>query len=156
MIMRLVLEEKVHLDTNPADVLDDMALLHVLRIAAKAIENVVVIQTADMRNLRKSLPDRRLVEVGRVIVEVSMRDILIHLGRPRCVLAVLFAAHLSPLSESRYVFPQSVCVDLTTQAELSVEATTFLMLEQDVLPHRSDTTKLRAIVGTDVDSEVVT
>jgi hypothetical protein len=151
-----MLEEEVHLNTYPADILDDMTLLHVLRIASKAIEDIMVIQTADMRDLRESLSDRRLIKVGRVVVEVGMCDILIHLGSPLCVLPVFFAAHLRPLSESRDIFPQPVCIDLAAQAELSVKPTTLLVFEKDILPHRSNAAKLRTIVGTDVDSKVVT
>jgi len=153
---RVVLEEEIHLNTNPANILDDMALLHVLRIASEAVEDVVVVQTTDMRNLRESLTDRRLVEVRRVVMEVSMRDVLVHLSSPLRILPVLLAAHLSPLSESRYVLPQPVRVDLAAQPDLRVEATAFLMFEEDVLPHRSNTAELRTVVGTDVDSEVVT
>jgi hypothetical protein len=59
----VVLEEKVHLNTNPPDILDHMALLHVLGVAAEAIENVVIVQTANLRDLCKSLSDSWLIEM---------------------------------------------------------------------------------------------
>ena len=47
---RMMLEKEVHINTNPADISEHMAALHVIGIATPAVEDVVVVETADLRN----------------------------------------------------------------------------------------------------------
>ena len=84
-----------------------------------------------------------------------MGDIFVHLSGPLRILPVLLAAHLRPLPEGWDVLPQPVGIDLTTESDLSVEAATFLVLEENIFPHGTDATKFGAIIGAHVDSEVI-
>jgi hypothetical protein len=73
----MMLEEEVHVNAYPADVSEHMAALHVIRIATPAIEDIVVIETADLGYRCEGFADGGLVEVGGVVVEEGVSDVFV-------------------------------------------------------------------------------
>lgn len=135
LVGRVVLEEEVHVYPNPAQILEDMALLHVLRITPVPVEDVVVVETADLRDLREGFADAGLVEVRGVVVEEGVADVFVEFGAPGSVFAVLLAARLRPLLEGGDIFPQPISIDLSAQPDLGVKPSTLRVLEQNIFPH---------------------
>lgn len=115
----------------------------------------MIINLHHMRNLGKRLPQMWLIEVAGIIMKVRMIDILFMLGSPRCILSILFPAHCKPLFQEGNLLPQPVCIYLIAKAKLRVETSTFDVLLHDVFPHETDPTETRALVGVDVEGEVI-
>ena len=117
--------------------------------------HVMVVERQDVRDLRERLPQVRLVEMARVVMKVGVRDVLLVARGPRSVLTVLLAARSGPLLQQWDLFPHPVRVDLPSETQLSVEAVAIYVLLQYVLPHEADPAQLGALVGVDVDGEIV-
>ena len=117
--------------------------------------HVVIVNLQDMRDLRERFPQVRLIEMARVEMEVSMRDIVLVPRRPRFVFPILFPARGKPLLQQWDFSPDPVSVDLVAQAQLRMESTAFDMLGHDVFPHEADPTQSRPLVGTHVEGEVI-
>jgi hypothetical protein len=77
LVRGVMLEEEEHVNSNSADAFEDVAALHVLWVAAPAVEDVVVVETADLRDSGESFADSGLVEVGGVVVEEGVSDIFV-------------------------------------------------------------------------------
>jgi hypothetical protein len=106
----------------------------------------MIINLQDVRDLRKRFPQVWLIKVAGIVVEVGMRNVFLVAGCPLDILLVLAAAHGKPLLEKRHFFPESITVNLVSQAQLDVEATAFDVLLEDILPHESDSAKLGTLV----------
>ena len=115
----------------------------------------MVVDGQNVRDLRKSLAQIRLIEMAGVEVEVGVRHILLVRGGPSLVPPVLLAADGEPLLQHGDLLPDAVGVDLVAEAQLRVKPATLGVLGHDVFPHKSDAAQAIALFGFDVQSEVV-
>lgn len=151
----MVLEQQIHLNGYPPDILKDSRTLHVIRVAPETIKDIMVIDLQHVRNLREGLAHERLVKVAGIIMEIRMGNILLVPRRPGGVLAVLTTLHAEPLFEQRDLAPETVAVDLIAESQLHVEPTALDVLLEDVFPHEPDTAELGPFVLVGRGREVV-
>lgn len=110
----MMLEEEIHLDANPSNVLEHIGELHVLGIRAPTVKttvksepdpkckdgrysHIMVVQGQNVGNLRESFAKMGLIKVAGVVMKVGMSNILLMLRCPRRILAVILATHRGPL-----------------------------------------------------------
>ena len=115
----------------------------------------MVIKLADVGNLSKRLPQKRLVKVTSVVMKIGMRYVLFMGSSPRRILPGIFSTNGQPLSQRWDLLPHSICIDLTPKGQLGVKSSNLSMLLHDILPHSSYTPQARSLGGVHVEREGV-
>jgi hypothetical protein len=115
----------------------------------------MVVNGQDMGYLSKRFSKIWLIEMTRIVMEISMRNIFLVGCSPHSRLAILLAARSKPLLERWDLFPKPVGADLVAETKLAVEATTLGVLLHNVFPHVADTAESGTFIGANIDGEVV-
>jgi hypothetical protein len=91
-----------------------------------------------MGDLSERFSKERLIEVAGIVVKVRMGDVFFMASSPVDILSVLPSLDCRPLLEERHLLPQPIPIDLAAQTKLYVEAATFDVLLQNILPHKAN------------------
>jgi len=97
----------------------------------------MIVERQDVRYRSKCFSEMWLIKMTCVVVEVSMSDLFLGLGRPWRVPPVVFATQSRPMPQGRYILPQSIGHDLIASSDLDVKTSHFLVLLQHIFPHRT-------------------